>query len=182
MTALRDIRADDKDLILGWRNMTDVAQYMYTDHVITHEEHDRWFQKMLNDQTQRYWIITLDGLDVGVANITRIDLHNRHTEWAFYIAEPVARGKGIGSIVEYEVLSYVFDSLNLHKLSCEVFSSNASVVKMHKKYGFQEEGVFRQHIFKHGQFHDIVRLGLLDTEWAEIKPEIEQHLRKRGLL
>jgi len=35
MIHLRDIQSEDKEKILKWRNLPEVAKYMYTDHYVT---------------------------------------------------------------------------------------------------------------------------------------------------
>jgi RimJ/RimL family protein N-acetyltransferase len=68
-------------------------------------------------------------------------------------------------MVELNVYTYVFDVLKLNKLCCEVFCSNDLVIKIHEKYGSKIEGTLKQHILKNGQFHDIVTMGILKSEW-----------------
>lgn len=182
MIRLREVQPGDNTQMLEWRNLPEVAQYMYSDHTITLEEHEMWFDHMLGDHTKKYWIIELDDEGVGVANITGIDKKNRLCFWAFYLASPNVRGRGVGSFVEYFVLRYVFEELELNKLCCEVLRFNEGVIQMHKKFGFQQEGLFRQHIFKDGEAYDVVRLAMLRQEWFEIKPEIENKLREKGLI
>ena len=58
---LRPIRPDDKARLLAWRNSPDVAAYMYTDHQISADEHERWFAGIEGDARRLYWIIALDG-------------------------------------------------------------------------------------------------------------------------
>lgn len=182
MIYLRDIHFEDKEMIRVWRNMPEVSKFMYTDHYITPEEHERWFQRITTDPTCRYWIIVCDEVDVGLVNIYNLDHRNQRCYWAFYIADPRARGKGVGSFVEYSVLRYVFDHLGLNKLCCEVLSFNQGVIDMHKRFGFQEEGLFREHIFKGGTYYDVVALAILRKEWEALKPEIEERLRRKGLI
>lgn len=182
MIALRDVRPEDKDMIRNWRNLPEVRQYMYTDHIITPEEHERWFQGIFGDPTRRYWIIVLDGEDVGLVNLYNIDRRNLRCYWAFYVASPSTRGKGVGSFVEYSVLRYVFDDLLFNKLCCEVLVSNQPVIDMHKNFGFVQEGYYRQHIRKGDTFVDVVALAMLRTEWEAKKPEIETRLRQKGLI
>jgi UDP-4-amino-4,6-dideoxy-N-acetyl-beta-L-altrosamine N-acetyltransferase len=182
MVYLRDIQPEDKERILEWRNLPEVAQYMYTDHDITPEEHERWFQRILNDPSCRYWIIGCDGVDVGLANVYHLDRQNQRCYWAFYLADPIVRGKGVGSFVEYFVLHYVFDELGLNKLCCEVLAFNEAVTNMHKGFGFQQEGFYREHIIKQGQPYDVVALAMLRKEWESRKPEIVERLRQKGLL
>lgn len=182
MNSLRDVRPEDKQMLLEWRNLPEVAKYMYTDHIITQEEHDRWFETAMKDPSRRYWIIVCDGKDVGLVNIYGIDHQNRRCTWAFYIASPDVRGKGVGSFVEYSILRYVFDELKLNKLCCEVLAFNEAVVNMHKGFGFKQEGLYREHIIKGGQPHDVVALAMLHSEWKELKPDIENRLRQKGIL
>lgn len=182
MNALRAIKPEDKEMVYRWRNLAEVAKYMYTDHRITTEEHEKWFLRILQDQTCRYWIIVCDGKDVGLANIYNLDQQNRRCYWAFYVASPDVRGKGVGSFVEYSVLHYVFDELHLNKLCCEVLAFNEAVTNMHKSFGFKQEGLFREHVIKEGQRLDVVCLAILHQEWQSIKPEIESRLRQKGVL
>lgn len=182
MIALRDVRHGDREMIRNWRNSPDVAKHMYSDHHITPEEHGRWFVRIMNDATCRYWVIICDGVDVGLADIYDLDERNRRGYWAFYVANPSVRGKGVGSFVEYSVMRYAFDELGLNKLYCEVLAFNTQVVNMHKSFGFQQEGILREHIFKGGQPFDIVVLAILHKEWEVRRPQIEERLRTRGLL
>lgn len=182
MIELRDIRPEDQDMILEWRNRPAVARYMYTDHRITVEEHERWFERIRHDPTCRYWIIVCDGVDVGLVNIYNIDQTNRRCYWAFYVADPDVRGRGVGSFVEYSVLHYVFDEVGLNKLCCEVLASNQAVVDMHRSFGFQQEGLYREHIVKEGQPCDVAALAMLRNEWESLRPTLEERLRRKGLL
>jgi UDP-4-amino-4,6-dideoxy-N-acetyl-beta-L-altrosamine N-acetyltransferase len=181
MFALRDVGMDDKELIYSWRNHPETAKYMYTDHDINPEEHERWLRKVLNDRSCRYWILQSDGQDVGVLSITQIDQHNRRCYWAFYL-DPELRGKGVGSFAEISVLRYVFDELQFNKLCAEVLGFNQPVVEMHKRFGFVQEGLMRKHIFKQGQWHDVVAIAILREEWEAIRPKIEARLKAKGII
>jgi UDP-4-amino-4,6-dideoxy-N-acetyl-beta-L-altrosamine N-acetyltransferase len=182
VTSLRDIQIEDRDKILEWRNLPIVADYMYTDHVITPEEHHGWFSRILKDPAYKYWMIVCDGEEVGLANLYAIDRQNKRCSWAFYVVSPNVRGKGVGSYVEYTVLNYVFQELNLQKLCCEVLAFNRGVVEMHRRFGFSQEGLFRKHIFKRNEYHDVVSLAMLKEDWETLRPQQEQKLRSKGVL
>lgn len=182
MIELRDVQPEDKEMIREWRNKPEVAKYMYTDHEITPEEHDRWFERISDDPSCRYWVIVCDQVDVGLVSIYGVDPKNRRGFWAFYVADPSARGKGVGSFVEYSILEHVFERLGLNKLCCEVLGFNERVVNMHERFGFQQEGLFREHIIKGEEAYDVVRLGILRAEWRAKKPEIRNRLSESGIL
>lgn len=181
MIELRDVKLEDKEMIRGWRNLPEVAKYMYTDHYITPEEHERWFRDVGMDPSRRYWVIVYQGECIGLVYLYDIDFKNRRCSWGFYIANPQVQGKGVGSLVEYTILQYVFGKLNFNKLSCEVLIYNEPVILMHKSFGFKEEGYLRQHVVKSGHSTDVVLLAMLRVEWEAERPRIEQRLKGKRL-
>ena len=72
MTSFRDLIPASKETIRSWRNLPEIRKYMYTDHVITPEEHDAWFQRVTSDPTCKYWIIVCDAGIVGLVNLYAI--------------------------------------------------------------------------------------------------------------
>ncbi len=163
---LRPFELSDITRILEWRNLPEVAAYMYTDHRISEVEHASWFAGAMSDPSKRYWIIELDGLPVGVANLYDISDRQRRAYWAFYLADSRVRGKGVGSATERFVMRYAFEELQLEKLCCEVLATNEGVIKMHQRYGFATDGILRRHVVKHGERIDVVTMSLLREEWA----------------
>jgi UDP-4-amino-4,6-dideoxy-N-acetyl-beta-L-altrosamine N-acetyltransferase len=177
---LRDVTSADRDRLLEWRNQPDVARWMYTEHVITPTEHDRWLSVALADPARRYWIIELDGEPVGLANLYDISSPNRKAAWAYYLASPSVRGKGVGAFVEFWMIEYVFKTLGLNKLCCEVLVENESVWKIHQSFGFQREALYRHHAWKAGAPLDVVGLGLLAQDWDQVRGESVERLRAKG--
>jgi RimJ/RimL family protein N-acetyltransferase len=53
-----------------------------------------------------------------------------------------------------------------------VLAFNAPVIKLHHKFGFVEEGVFRQHHKVDDTYIDIYRLGLLQVDWSIKRTEM----------
>jgi UDP-4-amino-4,6-dideoxy-N-acetyl-beta-L-altrosamine N-acetyltransferase len=177
---LRDIRPDDRDRLLVWRNAPEVSAYMYSDHEITPQEHARWFQGIADDPRRAYWIIEMDGAPVGLANLYDIDRVHGRCAWAYYLAEPQVRGRGVGSYVEYVMIERVFGEFGLNKLWCEVLASNEAVWKLHERFGFRQEACFRQHVIKHSLFHDVFGLGLLKSDWMEQRAGAREQLLAKG--
>ncbi len=170
----RNITDDDLEMIMNWRTMPEVSAYMYTDFEPDIGKQRAWFKSVSVNNKRLDWVIVVDGEDVGLVSIVGIDRVNRRCEWAYYLASPSVRGKGIGKSVEMNMLAYVFETLDLNKLCCEVFCSNEIVIKIHEKYGSVVEGTRRQHIFKDGQFHDIVQMGILREDWEKnVKGKVE---------
>lgn len=182
MNELRPLAPADSPTLLRWRNLPEIARHMYTDHEISPEEHAAWFERTLAREDVRYWAIVADGTDVGVVNLTEIDERHGTCSWAFYIADPAARGKGTGAFTEYTILELVFSEMGLRKLSCEVLETNPAVLAMHERFGFVREGRFREQILKDGSPVDVHRLGILAREWSEVRDGHREALLEKGIL
>ena len=178
--SLRPLRADDAERVLTWRNTPAVAAHMYTDHVISEPEHRVWLDRALAGGDRRYWIIEVDAAPKGLANIARIDAAARRCDLGHYIADQALRGRGVGACVEYFILQHVFRTLDLNKLWCEVLIENEPAWRLHESFGFRREAHFRDHVFKGGRFQDVLGLGMLAREWANLQPACAARLAARG--
>lgn len=177
---LRALGPDDRGRLLAWRNSPEVAAHMYSDHQISPREHARWFEAIGADPRRAYWIIELDGAPVGLVNLYDIDKGHGRCAWAYYLADPSVRGRGVGAFVEYRMLQYVFEHLGLNKLWCEVLAENEAVWRLHLSFGFVEEARLRRHVLKGGVYRDVLGLGLLREDWRRVRGECEARLAAKG--
>lgn len=172
---LTPVSGDDLSMILEWRNAPEVRANMYTSHEITYEEHYAWFEKVKTDKSKAYFIAHINGQPVGVIGFSEINLVPGIATWAFYASPNAPRG--CGSLMEYYALEYAFTDLKLHKLRCEVLGFNHVVVKLHKKFGFVEEGRLREAFYDGSEYQDIIHLGILSHEWKDIKSVLKTKLK-----
>ena len=177
---LRPLTDGDSGRLFAWRNSPEVAAYMYSDHQIAPEEHARWFAGIAGDGRRLYRIIEVDGAPVGLANFYDIDRAQGRAAWAYYLADPSVRGKGVGGFVEFAMIEMAFGELALRKLWCEVLQSNEAVWKLHQKFGFKQEALLRAHVVKGGEAQDVVGLGLLAGDWAAVRPAMAERLVRLG--
>lgn len=161
---LKPIAPSELELMRSWRNAPAVRKNMYTTHEISAEEHMSWWSRIQDRKDCEYFMYYLDESPEGVVGFTQIDSIHRHAFWAFYAA-PEAR-KGTGGRMEYLALEHAFSALKLNKLNCEVLSFNLPVIKLHQKFGFLEEGIFRSHHRVDGEWADVHRLAIFSDQWA----------------
>lgn len=172
---IRDIRIDELELMRNWRNAPNVRANMYTRHEISKEEHLAWWKEISMRDDQRYFMYEFEEMPKGIVAFTGIDEVSGNSSWAFYASPDAA--KGTGSRMEFLALDYAFDVLKLHKLCCEVLAFNTPVIKLHQKYGFQVEGIFREQHLVDGEYVDVYRLGILAPDWLKHRQEIEERLK-----
>lgn len=177
---LRPLEPADRERLYAWRNSPEVSAYMYADHPITPQEHARWFAGIAGDARRDYRVILVDGVPAGLANFADIDRAQGRASWAYYLADPSARGKGVGGYVEWLMIERAFHELGLRKLWCEVLVTNEAVWKLHQKFGFRQEALLRAHVVKGGQPTDVIGLGLLAEEWPAVRPAMAERLTRLG--
>lgn len=168
---LRPMRADDRDRILAWRNADRVRANMYSDHLIGAAEHDRWFAAALTDPKAAYRLYEHQGRPIGFVSFTGIDRHNDRCAWAFYLGEEDAP-RGSGAAMELLALDEAFGPQAIGKLCCEVLAFNAAVVRLHKRFGFLEEGRLVRHARKSGALEDVVLLARFGESWPDDRPAL----------
>jgi UDP-4-amino-4,6-dideoxy-N-acetyl-beta-L-altrosamine N-acetyltransferase len=174
----RAVAEADRDRLLAWRNAPQVAAYMYSDHEITPQEHARWFGGLAADATRTYWIIEMDETPVGLVNLYDIDA--TACAWAYYLADPATRGRGVGSFVEYRMIEHVFAERGLERLGCEVLESNEAVWKLHQSFGFEVAERLPAYVVKAGEPLDVVRLTLTPDRWTKVRGICADRLENRG--
>lgn len=166
---LRKIQESDLQDIIKWRTNPEVTRYMYTDPVLDMDTQRKWLKKINSTDDNLYWIIEIDNVSIGVISINKIDELNKKCTWGYYIGNTSFRGRGIARSLECNIYDYVFDKLKLNKLCSEVFEFNDKVVKIHEKFGSEIEGMLKDHIFKNGQFYNVVTMGMLADKWHSIR-------------
>lgn len=180
---LRAIEAEDLPLMVKWRNDPNVYKHFFEHEPLSLLMENRWFESLLHKSDEKLWIIETipERKAIGTIGLVRIDLRSRKAEIGrILIYDEEHRHGGYGSEAECLVLLYAFDHLGLHRLSCKVFADNERGIKIHKRFGFKEEGRFRGYVFKDGDYRDVVYLALLKSEYlSESQPVIARFLAEK---
>lgn len=161
---ITDLPRDRALDVLAIRNEAVVRHNMYTSHEISLEEHFHWIERMRSSKDAYFYAVTKVEKIVGGVGISAINKMHRRAEWAFYLTGNL-QGKGTGVSLEYKFVNKIFDEFDIDKLNCEVISFNEKVIRLHQKFGFQIEGVRRDHVIRDGVKFDAVLLGITKEEW-----------------
>ena len=164
---LRPLKVEDAALTLSWR-LSDRAGLL-NHGAASIEEQSAWISSRPADELN--FVIELrSGHPVGMLSLVNIDTVHRRAEPArFLIGEP-DRVKGLPVAVEALNLLYelAFDRLGLHRVYGTVVAENRQMLKLHLYLGMKEEGRLRQHQLIAGRFHDIVCVGMMESEYRTV--------------
>lgn len=173
---IRPVEGKDLEIILAWRNSERIRAYMYTDHVITPEEHLRWFERTRSEGLPHPLLFEISGKPAGIVNFNRMDRANNACYWGFYLGDADAP-RGCGTVMGFLGLEYIFEILKIRKVIGESFLFNQASIAFHERLGFFREGHLRRHILKNGEYQDILVFGLFADQWPDLKPELERKCR-----
>lgn len=176
---LTELNTESQLKVREIRNENGVKKWMYTDHSIELNEHLSWINSLKSDKKQIVFVVLDEENNnnpVGVVSINSMDQKHKKTDWAYYLTEN-ARG-GLGSAIEYTFINFVFNVLEMQKLNCEVIEGNSSVVKLHKKFLFKDEGFRKSNIIKSGERIGVHFLGLTREDWISGSNEVYDKYQK----
>ncbi len=162
---LREIKIEDTENIVKWKNNKNVKKNFCIQEDLTAEIHNKWFKdKVLTGQVKQF-IIQDDelGMEVGSTYLRDIDKKNKKAEFGIFIGEDLARGRGIGSKSVELTVKYAFEELKLHKVFLRVFSGNIPAIKSYEKAGFQYEGTAKDDILlPNGEYQDVIFMAIIN--------------------
>ncbi|WP_432196619.1 GNAT family N-acetyltransferase [Streptomyces sp. bgisy027] len=78
------------------------------------------------------------------------------------------RRKGYAAEAVVMLLRFMFAERRYHKCQARIFAHNEASLTLHRRLGFVEEGRLRDHVFLAGQHHDLIMMGVLADEFAQL--------------
>ncbi|MFG0248305.1 MAG: GNAT family N-acetyltransferase [Phycisphaeraceae bacterium JB051] len=108
---------------------------------------------------------------IGTVGVHRIDAVSRRGVIGILIGEKDAQNAGYGTQAMQLILRYGFREMNLHRILLHVLGSNDRAIHVYEKVGFVREGTLRDHIWRHGRWHDVYVYGMLESEWSMMQQQ-----------
>lgn len=85
--------------------------------------------------------------------------HDR-AEIGYGLSHDKNKGKGIMSEALLTVINYGFDKMGLHRIEAFIGEDNEASLKLVHKFGFQREGILKEHYLVNGVYEDSIVYGL----------------------
>ncbi len=86
------------------------------------------------------------------------------------------RGKGLAIAMSLPLIDIAFGTLRLHRLTTYFREDNIATKAIVSKMGFKEEGRLREAWYSNGKHKDLIQVGLLNSEWPEVRSAIKKKL------
>jgi len=147
---------------LKFINNQPITRYMLVGNFPIHfNQEEKWFDGLGKDDKNIVFAVeTKAGKYLGNGGLHKIDYISRNAEIGLFIGCPNEQGKGYGTEAERLIANYAF-SIGLKKVYGSIFSDNIASLKAAEKNGCEIEGKLKKHIFKNGQWHDVVLIAFI---------------------
>lgn len=164
---LRYFELDDITKLSTIRSLPENYKFFYEFEPLNKEQQLSWWQNSYNKQNEKNFIIVKQESEelIGTVSLVNIDTRNRNAELGRLFVFNEFSGKGYAKLAVKQIINYAFKHLNLQKVFLEVISNNDNAIKLYEKIGFKEEGCLKSHIFKNGQYIDIMMMALFKNNY-----------------
>ena len=130
-----DLKLEEKEMILKWRNHPEIRKWMYNQDEIKLEEHLNFIDSLKLRKDKLYFLVKKEDEFIGVIDF--LDLDKKEIFYGIY-SNPNSKIMGVGRILNEISIDFAFNSLKAHKLKLELFEDNIQVRNLYKKYKFRE--------------------------------------------
>jgi len=168
---LRAIERTDLPLFVTWLNDPDVRDGLLMIYQpLSMVDEESWFEDMKKRSVDEHPLLIEikqgEGwLPVGNCGFHKIDWRCRVAEVGIFIGEKRLWNRGYGTEAMLLLLKYGFYTLNMNRISLDVYENNPSAIRAYEKAGFIQEGRKRQAMYVDGKYIDILQMSVLKEEW-----------------
>lgn len=175
-TVLRPLEEEDIDRLQKWINDPDVSRYLFAHKPMSRQEEEQWYHSLKDrDSDIVFGIDTLDERHfIGTMGIHEIRWKDRVAKTGALIGEKDYWGKGYGTDAKMVLLNYVFNTLNLRKISTTVLAFNERSLRYMKKTGHREIGRRKEEYFVEGAYRDEIYMEVFKEDWLSIWEEYKK--------
>ncbi|EAF4322888.1 spermidine N1-acetyltransferase [Listeria monocytogenes] len=164
---LRPLEREDLKFVYRLNNDAKIMSYWFEEPYEAFVELQELYDKHIHDQSERRFILELDGQMVGLVELMEIDYIHRRAEFQIII-DPKFQGHGYAVSATKLAMKYAFHVLNLHKLYLVVDKVNEKAIHVYEKVGFIREGELIDEFFVDGTYHDAIRMCIFQHQYQEM--------------
>ena len=164
--SLHTIEEDDLEVFARARNDPDVRRPLTLDSPENMESLEEFYEETISGRDGTHLLACLDDDPIGAVMLIGVDQTSGTGDLAYWLL-PEFQGEGYASEALSLLLRTAFRDQRLHRVQADVLATNESSRGLLESLGFREEGRFRENQFQDGAYIDVLRYGLLASEWGD---------------
>lgn len=166
---LKKLALEDIDHVMTWINDPEVVKnFQNFDKIISREEELEFLTRIIASPVDHLFSLfdANSGTYVGQGGINSIAPKNRLGRLSIFICQEMQH-KGYGRAAILAILRHAFEELELNKVWLVVFEKNHRSTALYSGLGFETEGLLREEYYWHGEYENLVRMGMLKADFFQ---------------
>lgn len=163
------------DEYLSWLNNRELMRFSRQSRLTHSRESCLHYVNSFIDSSNYFWSVrNKSGLQIGTMT-AYLDQVSSVADIGIMIAHESVRGHGAGEAAWGLAMAFLFESLNLRKLTGGTLAPHKSMIRIFQKWGMQQEALLREQELLHDVVYDVVRYGITKHQWMKLahKPTIQ---------
>lgn len=162
---LRALEPKDLNLLFLWENDRENWRISNTIQPYSRTALTQYIESVGDIYSDRQLRLIIESKDnqeaLGAVDLFDCDFKNKRAGIGILVANDKNRGKGVGSDCLELMIDYVFNTLTLHQLYCNVLMDNPESLALFEKYGFKKAGIKKDWIYHEGTYVDECTMQLI---------------------
>ncbi|MBS4172171.1 GNAT family protein [Bacillus sp. FJAT-49736] len=166
---LRRVENEDIDHYLAAVSNPTIRKLTGTTDFLTRQTFENVFNKWSTDDSRMDLMICLQENDQVIGDLAILDIEHQGRKGSFRIAitDEEYTSKGYGTEALRLIIEYMFNTLNLRRISINVYAYNQRAIATYEKLGFKMEGTLREDLYFDGKYYDNYLMGLMKNEYVK---------------
>ncbi|ORY80385.1 GNAT family acetyltransferase [Protomyces lactucae-debilis] len=133
--------------------------------------------QLIHAEPNCYYTVLLNhAKPVGMAALIEVQPKIGNAEVGALLFSPAMQRTTASTETVYLLLKHAFEDLGNRRVAWKCHSENEASKQAAARFGFQAEGVWRNHYLVHGKNRDSAWFSMIDTEWLQRKRAFESWL------
>lgn len=161
---------NNAETVRAWINDPEVNRFMLSGHIpLTLGEEMAFYDRSeSSDEIYNFEIHVAEDMRlIGHCGLIDVDVRHGHGEVGIMIGDRAAQNQGYGRDAIVTLLGFAFGTLRLNLATISCRADNERGEHLYRSIGFRDAGLFREHDFAEGRFHDLLMFDMLAAEYEE---------------
>ena len=172
---LKPVEPEDLSFLMEQRWDADLTDYIIHNPISSYNQ-QQWYEKICRNGDVAMSIFYKEKNDeepvlLGAVGLYDINQRHQRATWKTLRIPKQYQGIGLASEASEMLIEYGFNTLNINKITSDVFPDNKSIINLLEHLGFKKEGRLKQHYFHQGKFKDVLIYSMLRNEFNRKKAQ-----------
>ncbi len=173
LVGITAVEREDLPDLMRWRNNPDLRKHFREFRELNSDMQESWFtEKVIKDPTTIMFSIRRlsDNELLGCCGLVYINWVHRNADLSLYIGwnDAYIDDEGYAEEACRLTLRYGFNELCLHRIWTEIYVFDEPKKKLYDKFGFHQDGLFRETYWYDGKWWDSRIISLLASEFKDV--------------